>query len=1426
MRVSTLAVAVVSVVALLSSNKAVAAGDKAGKPGIYARSPQDSDVFVSYDYGYSYPAPPPPTTYAELSSSSTVTSLAYSSNASYTEVSSVATVTGTSGVSASVSFSSVVSASATITLSDSAVTSLPTSVTATRSASTGISESLNYTTSFEASTSTSSSDDESGTLASVTDTDIPYTPSTESSDGTISSHSTALISAQSTSITVSPSISSGISVVSITTSELTKSGNTTLVSPNMSALTSSILPPSFTLSSPTPVVSSTTAFSSPESVSISRPATLKQPVETPWPTWNSTMLSAPIQSSQTTFATLPGTTETPATLSSSSGSLNQSTRITTAFNTTFIVTGTATAVPISATSVIATVPSSKWMDFTATNSQTTLATAISVTTLTESQAPNASSTQRAFTNSSSDAIPSQRNYHRTCVKYSSDQPLQPAPELHRNLNGNLEYIRRIIFHFDKCSSIFRNAFINGLNFTDDCAVPVAERNCHCYTWRDDICIDHIRNTAGHLIPDRNSELSMVNVKQNHQRHLERSFLNDIGNWVDFHHLSSVHPFPVNSTLWPSGTIGSVSEAPTMTGPSSSTVNTSSGVTPYPTSNVTSSIGRPTPPMDSSTGFTASWNSTLTTISTSGASDSLTGSTVVVTPTWNNTWKPSLTSVSVTWPTPPQLPNSTWITSANATWTATSRGNDPATSVRMSTVTRTFASVPAWPVSNSTTLVWATGTISTPISTGTVTSGAQSSISSSNLPPWATPNSTVASITGTVSIPVTTSSTSTTTVFNSSLTASFPWTNATFSRPLTSTLTASIITVSEGATTTLWPSNATWTSQVNTTARSPSSTNGTVLQTTEIGTWSLTSTGSSVTLVPSFTAGNSTLVPVPTGVKTSSILLSTVLTGTGATTANINVTFTSTGLPPLPTANSTSSLIATHNATVTVSGSVITLISTLTSVPATLTGSVTGPPVSPTLPPYPTTNSTLISGPTAGGTKVSEPASGTLFQTSEPAETSSGPLVTTAPPFPTGNATMIPGPTNNVSITLISGTAPGSPVSTLTVTRANGNATGIVTSASYWGISSSFSISSNTVGPRPTGTFTGTGATITLSGTGGPSANPTLLSSTWGQWTNTTSSHTSSATSVPAIPSGKVLTATSSNVTISSGVATSMTSSASGFPFSLPPFLNSTTISGAVPTTYLTWTISGTAFSSLSILPIPTPSPSNSSVVAQPSSVTAWSSTPLGASISVSIFPSSISDSRTFPSPSITVSEIPAITNSTGFPAGASTPCRTVTVTNDTVTQIVTRSVFVTTATTSANPTVAYPPYSTNTTAVLSRASCTSRWQNLTSTTSTVGFTSTWTSLVLTNRTSSSLGLATTFITSTTRRVGDPSGGDDGVPTESNFVFGTPTTTITDAPLPSNTAYPWGGLGPIFRPHDKPEPKTGGAPILKLKARKANAAWLF
>ncbi|KAK1982746.1 hypothetical protein LZ30DRAFT_654962 [Colletotrichum cereale] len=247
MRTSTLTVAVVSVVALLSSVKAAAADEKVGKPERQGetqrvaaslkpkydtRSPQGPNDFVSYDYGYSYPAPPPPTTYAELSSSSAVTSLASSNNASYTGVSSVASITGTSGVSGSAPSSSAVSASATVTLSDSVATSLPASVTATRSTSTAASESFKNTTSFEVDPPTSSSDAESGTLASVTDTDVPYIPSAELSDSTTSSHTATLGS-------------------------------------NTSASTSSVFIPSLTLSGSVSVISSRIIFSSSDSTSIS-----------------------------------------------------------------------------------------------------------------------------------------------------------------------------------------------------------------------------------------------------------------------------------------------------------------------------------------------------------------------------------------------------------------------------------------------------------------------------------------------------------------------------------------------------------------------------------------------------------------------------------------------------------------------------------------------------------------------------------------------------------------------------------------------------------------------------------------------------------------------------------------------------------------------------------------------------------------------------------------------------------------------------------------------------------------------------------------------------------------------------------------------------------------------------------------------------
>ncbi|EFQ29563.1 uncharacterized protein GLRG_04707 [Colletotrichum graminicola M1.001] len=322
MRISTLAVTVVSVVALSSTNKAVAADGKAGKPGRQAgiqrvsasikvghdaRSPQDSDGFVSYDYGYSYPAPPPPTTYTKLSSSSTWTSLASSSNVSYTELSSVASVTGTSGVSGSASFGSIVSASATVTLRDSVFTFLPTSAIATRSASTAISESFSYTTSFTTGPFTSSLDDITGTLASVTDTDVPYTPSPGLSDSTIWSHSTT-------------SISSMI--------------------------------PSFTLSGSTAIVSSTMTFSKPDSAS-------------------------------TSF--------------------------------------------------------------------------------------------KCFKHTAS--VHELINHGAVFTK---NQLPYPPRELHHDFNGDLEYVRRTIFHFDKYFGVFRNVFTNGLVFPDDCAVSVAQRNCHCY----------------------------------------------------------------------------------------------------------------------------------------------------------------------------------------------------------------------------------------------------------------------------------------------------------------------------------------------------------------------------------------------------------------------------------------------------------------------------------------------------------------------------------------------------------------------------------------------------------------------------------------------------------------------------------------------------------------------------------------------------------------------------------------------------------------------------------------------------------------------------------------------------------------------------------------------------------------------------------
>ncbi|KAJ0164919.1 hypothetical protein CTA2_12866 [Colletotrichum tanaceti] len=648
---------------------------------------------------------------------------------------------------------------------------------------------------------------------------------------------------------------------------------------------------------------------------------------------------------------------------------------------------------------------------------------------------------------------------------------------------------------------------------------------------------------------------------------------------------------------------------------------------------------------------------------------------------------------------------------------------------MSLSTQISVSLPPWPVSNSTTSIWATGSAIS--STNTVTSEIASSTSTPIFPPWPTHNSTTASITGTLSIPVITSSVIVGTDITRSVSTSFPWTNVT-SSPSTGVLTASVIVVSGGVIITLRP---TGTSQVSITAVPSLTINGTVLQiSTANGTYSHTSAEASRTLALPFPTGNLTLIPGPTGIITSSIPLSTVISETGGIAVSSSLSAIS---PPFPTANST------RVETVTVSGSAFTLISTLTGLHSTLFGSVTGPPASPTLPPFPTANSTLMSGPTGSGTAISYTASGTVFQTREPVGTPTGISLTTSPPsFPTGNFTVVPGPTVNVS-----STAPGSVVSNLTITRSDGSITEIVTIIPSSVIPPPFPTSNGTVGQSPTGTIVGTLVTRTSSGTGGPFFSPTVIGSTWSQWQNTTSSSTLSATGGPTLPSGTVFATTSPNAS------------------------DSSVLSGAT-------SVQSIFNSTISRLPT-------------------ISSAVTGILTNISATPSKLFTS------------VPPFANSTtiaGLPSDTSIPCHTVTVTNGTITQIVTRSVLITTATASADPTLVYPPSSVNGTILSSSTPCTSKWKN--TTTSAAGFKSTWTSFTLTNRTSSPPGSATTFITSITSRMGDPNRGNSRLSAVSNFVVGTPTTTITDAPLPSNSAYPWGGLGPVFRHHDESNPETG------------------
>ncbi|KAF5511993.1 hypothetical protein CGCA056_v012534 [Colletotrichum aenigma] len=127
------------------------------------------------------------------------------------------------------------------------------------------------------------------------------------------------------------------------------------------------------------------------------------------------------------------------------------------------------------------------------------------------------------------------------------------------------------------------------------------------------------------------------------------------------------------------------------------------------------------------------------------------------------------------------------------------------------------------------------------------------------------------------------------------------------------------------------------------------------------------------------------------------------------TSSTNST-TSPSLPPFPVTNSTSSPSTLGSITGTIPGTGGTPIPTLTGGTSAGSGTVTGLPTPTTEPPFPTRNGTSTAEPT--GTAPPE-GSGTIFFTTEPPETSSGLNATaTTPPFPAGNITVIPVSTGN------------------------------------------------------------------------------------------------------------------------------------------------------------------------------------------------------------------------------------------------------------------------------------------------------------------------------------------------------------------------------------------------------------------------------
>nr|XP_036580778.1 uncharacterized protein CTRU02_09171 [Colletotrichum truncatum]KAF6788850.1 hypothetical protein CTRU02_09171 [Colletotrichum truncatum] len=81
---------------------------------------------------------------------------------------------------------------------------------------------------------------------------------------------------------------------------------------------------------------------------------------------------------------------------------------------------------------------------------------------------------------------------------------------------------------------------------------------------------------------------------------------------------------------------------------------------------------------------------------------------------------------------------------------------------------------------------------------------------------------------------------------------------------------------------------------------------------------------------------------------------------------------------------------------------------------------------------------------------------------------------------------------------------------------------------------------------------------------------------------------------------------------------------------------------------------------------------------------------------------------------------------------------------------------------------------------------------------------------------------TTFITSTTSGLGSPDRNISVILQSAKLLM--PTTTLSASPLPSNAAYPWGGIGPLFRHPHMTVPGNDDEPNEPPVVQEVNGIW--